>query len=789
MLDSLKSRIAKCGRHVATAIVLVTSCVYLAGVATAQEFQVDEIVVEGNQRLERETVLSHLTFEVGGTVSAADINASLRALTETGLFEDVAIEPGTNSLTIRVVERSFINAVEFEGNEIITSEILQSAIRSEPRTVFSPVVVEEDARRIVEAYGRAGRLSATVAPQLVERDGNRVDIIFEIDEGPISRIRKVSFIGNRAFSDSTLRDVVESKEAAWYRIFASTDMFDAGRVDVDQEALTRYYNGRGYADFEVLSVVSSLTESGSGFVITFTVSEGPRYEFGEINVSSEAMDVEVGDLADYINFDPGELYDGIAIERTATAMLNDIENQGIAFVTVDTRIEKDPENRTVTVDFVLVPSIEQYVERIEIEGNVRTLDEVIRRQFTFVEGDALNRSRIAATRRNIRGLRFFGNVDIRTEPGSREDRVIVRAVVEERSTGSLTFGIGYSSSSKFVGSISLEEQNLLGRGQRLKFTYETSNTLDTYQIGFTEPYFLNRDLAAGIDMYRTTTDDDEDTSYTLTRTGISPEIEFSIGERTRFTADYKLENKDITSSGGTSPLLQVNPGRTTLSSLGYELVWDRRDDPLEPRTGIVAGIEQELAGLGGDTKFASIQVFGRYFTPLDRDEQVIGSVSLRGGAVESFGGYELQSADRFYLGGSRLRGFSPRGIGPIDDDELLGGKYYSAARVEVTSNFVFPEELGIRSGIFLDAGTLFGLDKTSYDVGTPPADRPPCPPVQQPTNCVFSVDDSVQLRASAGVVLFWSSPIGPMQFTFAKPLKEQDGDETESFRFTVGSPF
>ena len=345
------------------------------------------------------------------------------------------------------------------------SEALAAGIRTRSRTVYSPATVEADAARIVDLYGRSGRLAATVVPKYIERDNNRVDIVFEIDEGPISRVRRIAFIGNRIFSDWTLRRVVNSREAAWYRIFASTDLFDAGRLEADKALLGRYYAGRGYADFEVLSAVASLTESGSGFVITFTVSEGERYDFGEVSLVSELPEVDPEALHELIEFETGDIFDAIAAVQTGEAIQGDLERAGQPFVDIDIATTKNEESLTVDVAFRVIPAAQVYVERIQIDGNIRTLDSVLRREFTFAEGDAFNRSKLAATRRNLRSLGFFSSVDLRVEEGTRPDRIVVLVDVEEQSTGSLSFGIGYSSVDKVVGSITLTERNLLGRGQ------------------------------------------------------------------------------------------------------------------------------------------------------------------------------------------------------------------------------------------------------------------------------------------------------------------------------------
>ena len=775
-----------------------------AGVSHAQEVAVQEIIVEGNQRIEAETVQFYLDLNPGDVVSPGEINASLRALQDTGLFEDVALELRDSTLVVRVRERPFVNNVTFEGNDIVDSETLAAGIRTRSRTVYSPATVEADAARIVDLYARSGRLAALVVPKYIERENNRVDIVFEIDEGPISRVRRIAFLGNRVFSDWTLRSVINSREAAWFRIFASTDLFDAGRLEADKALLSRYYAGRGYADFEVLSAVASLTESGSGFVITFTVEEGERYDFGQVSLASELTGIDSDALRELIDFETGEVFDAIAAVQAGEAIQSELERAGQPFVDVEIETTKNEEALTMDVAFRILPSEQVYVERIQIDGNVRTLDSVLRREFTFAEGDAFNRTKMAATRRNLRALRYFSSVDLRVEEGSRPDRVVVQVEVEEQSTGSLSFGVGYSSVDKVVGSITLTERNLLGRGQEVAVSYETSQSGNLYRFAYTEPRFRGRDLAVGIDVYRSVDEGGSIQTYDLTRTGLSPTVEFPLSDETRIGLNYQLESAETDTTTGSSDLIRSKAGKTLSSSAGYRVVWDRRDDALQPRAGTILTLSQQIAGLGGDTRTVATETAANLFTPLDREGTVIGSLRFRGGAVIPFGSYELEGADRFFIGGSRLRGFAFGGVGPRDPltEEPLGGKYYAIASAELLSDVFLPEELGIRAGLFVDVGTIWGLDKSSYgprssvaksiaDLGAARGGAINCGDRSGTTymDCMILVDDDARIRSSAGAQLVWASPVGPMRFVFATDIQKEDYDIGESFRFIIGAPF
>ena len=775
-----------------------------ASVAQAQEVGLQEIIVEGNQRIEAETVQFYLELNPGDVVSPGEINASLRALQDTGLFEDVALELRDSTLIVRVRERPFVNNVSFEGNDIVDSETLAAGIRTRSRTVYSPATVEADAARIVDLYARSGRLAAMVVPKYIERDNNRVDIVFEIDEGPISRVRRIAFIGNRIFSDWTLRRVVNSREAAWYRIFASTDLFDAGRLEADKALLSRYYAGRGYADFEVLSAVASLTESGSGFVITITVDEGERYNFGEVSLVSELSDIDSDALRELIDFEAGEVFDAVAAVQAGESIQGDLERAGQPFVDVEIQTTKNVDARTMDVAFRILPAEQVYVERIQIDGNIRTLDSVLRREFTFAEGDAFNRTKLSATRRNLRALRYFSSVDLRVEEGSRPDRVVVLVEVEEQSTGSLSFGVGYSSVDKVVGSITVTERNLLGRGQEIAVSYETSGGGNLYRFAYTEPRFRGRDLAVGIDLYRSVDEGGNIQTYDLTRTGMSPTVEFPLSDETRIGLNYQLESTETETTTGSSDLIRAEAGKTLSSSAGYRVVWDQRDDALQPRAGTILTLSQQVAGLGGDTRTIATETTANLFTPLDREGTLIGSLRFRGGTVIPFGSYELEGADRFFIGGSRLRGFAFGGVGPRDPltEEPLGGKYYAIASAELLSDVFLPEELGIRAGLFVDVGSVWGLDRNSYgprssvarsiaDISAMRGGSINCEDTSGATymGCTISAEDGARIRSSAGAQLVWASPVGPMQFVFATNIQKEDYDIGESFRFIIGAPF
>jgi outer membrane protein insertion porin family len=660
--------------------------------------------------------------------------------------------------------------VAFEGNDAIDDEALEPNVSSRPRRAFTRARAEADAQVLTEIYRRSGRFGAQVNPVIIELPDNRVDLVFEIDEGPVTGVSSINFIGNRAFSNRRLRSVIETSETGILSIFTSTDVYDPDRLELDAELLRRFYLSRGFADFTVLSAVAELSPDRRGFFITFTVEEGEIYTFGPQTVQSLAEGLDATEFEALIIPREGDTYDASAVERTIDRMVFLAGQKGFAFVRVQPRPIRDAQARTIGVVYELVEGPQVFVERIDIEGNTRTLDRVIRRQFDLVEGDAFNSRVVENARRDIRGLGFFSKVDVRTERGSAEDRANIRVKVEEQPTGSLTFGLGFSTADGPLGEVSISERNFLGRGQFVRARALVAGEQQVFDFAFREPAFLDRDLEAGFDVFYRLEDRDDESSFEQTNIGFVPRLSFPLSENGRLALNYKIASDEIRDVRfDASPLIKADEGTAITSSVGYTYTYDRRNDIIDPTSGYLFRFSQDFAGLGGDTQYVRTTALATAFTSF-LAEDVRASITLEGGYIYSFGD-DIRITDRFTIGGDILRGFRRGGVGPRDQvtDDFLNGNIFAVARNEVTFPIGLPEELGITGGVFADVGTIFKLDNTN--AGT------------------YSVDDEAKLRASAGVSLFWRSGFGPLRINLALPLVEEDGDDTELFRLTAGTRF
>ncbi|MGB0922263.1 MAG: outer membrane protein assembly factor BamA [Alphaproteobacteria bacterium] len=733
-------------------------------VAHAQQGSVDEIRVEGSQRIEGETVRSYMVIREGDQYDDELVDQSLKSLFATGLFADVIISRDGNDLVVNVVENPIVNRIAFEGNQKLDEEKLLAEVRLTPRSVYTRARVQGDSQRIVELYRRSGRFAATVDPKIIELPQNRVDLVFEINEGPVTGIRRINFIGNKKFTDQELRGIVLTAESRWWKILTSNDNYDPDRVAFDRELLRRHYLQRGYADFRVLSAVAELTRDREDFYLTFTVEEGEVYEFGTMRVESEIDSLNPGTLRGLVRTHTGEKYNADEIDKTIEEMTTLAGTLGYAFVDIRPRVKRDREKQTVDITYQIEEGPRVYVERINIVGNSRTLDQVIRREFRLAEGDAFNSVLLERSRNRIRALGFFGNVDVREEPGSLEDRTIINVEVEEQSTGELTMGAGFSSANSFVAEVRVTERNLLGRGQRLNLGALIGSRRSELDFSFTEPYFLGRKLAAGFDLFRVTNDFQDEASFDSRSTGTGIRFGFPVTEYTRLNARYVFRQDIIENVGaGASLAVLRSEGSEITSSVGYTLGYDSRDDLRWPSKGYRASLQQDIAGLGGTTRYIRSELKYAYYHSLIEDVVLVGSAET--GFIHGLG-KDVRITNRFFIGPDDVRGFDRAGLGPRDGatDDGLGGNLYYTMGGEVIFPLGLPEEFGIRGSLFVDAGSLSIIDDD--DVG---------------------IRDIGSMRLSTGFGIAWDSPFGPIRIDFTEIIMKESFDKTERVRFSFGA--
>jgi outer membrane protein insertion porin family len=768
---------------------------------------VQRIIVKGNERIESSTVVSYMPIQPGEAVDPARIDLALKSLFRTDLFSDVKINFEGGDLIVTVVENPIINRVLFEGNSGLKEDKLRDEVTVRPRGIFTRSKVQADVARIIELYRRSGRISANVTPQIVELPQKRVDLIFKIDEGPKSGILRVNFLGNHAFSDNDLRDVVVTEQSHWYKFFSSNANYDPDRLEYDKEQLRKHYRNRGYYDFRVISAVAELAPDKNGFVVTYTIDEGPEYKFGDVKVTSQLQKLDTNLLKALVPVRTGQLYEDEKIEQATDTITFAAGAAGFAFVDVRPRYTPNREKKVVDVNFEVNEGPRVYVDRIDIVGNTQTLDYVIRREMNLAEGDAYNRALVDRSKNQIKALGFFKDVDITEIPGSAPDRTGLQVKVEEQATGELSFSAGYSSVDQLVLDLGITQRNFRGRGQNVRARVSLGSLRQQVDFSFTEPRFLGRDLAAGLDAYYYRYDLTEFSAYKTETYGIGGRLNFPMSLNSRGSTRYTLrqDSVEIDQSLCTEQLVSSalcnQRGKFLTSLVGYGYRLDRRNDPINPTRGFTFGVDQDLAGVGGDVKYVKTEGDVGWYHGFSKS--FILSVTGSAGFVGGWGGDQVRINDRFFKGGNNFRGFETAGIGPRDNSpnrqDALGGKAYVIGSAELTIPTFLPEQYGIKAALFTDIGTLGLLDDQDlfYRVGdadclnptttdstgatilnlATPGTRNPC------------VKDDLSLRASAGLSIFWRSPMGPIRFDFSQVLAKEPYDKTETFRFSTSTRF
>ncbi len=736
-----------------------------------QSYRFTQVKIEGNQRVDAPTILSYAGLKRGAAVSAAELNDAYQRVAASGLFEQVEFIPAGATLIIRVQEYPTINIVNIEGNRRLKDEDLLAVVQSRSRHVFSPARAEADAAAITEAYRQAGRLAATVTPKIIRRSGNRVDLVFEVIEGKVVEIERISFVGNRAYSDRRLRRVLGTKQAGILRAIIKSDTFIADRIEFDKQVLRDFYLSRGYIDFRVLSVTSALTRKRDAFLITFKVHEGQQFRIGEVTASSDLPGIDPQEYLKVSKMRPGKVYNPALVDRAITRMERLALKRGLNFIRVEPRVSRNDRDLTLDIEFVISKGPRVFVERIDIEGNATTLDRVIRRQFRTVEGDPFNPREIRDAAERIRALGFFSKADVNAREGTAPDQVIIDVNVEEQPTGSLNFGASYATDSGLGLTLGFSERNFLGRGQSLSFKVNTAESDRAFLFRFTEPALLGRDLTFGINMSYVTSDR-SNALYSTRIARFSPSLAFPVSENGRLQIRYEARAAEVYDvDAGSSPILQADAarGREISSAIGYSYSYDSRKTGLNPNAGVVFRFSQDYAGLGGDNKYIRTTALLGGETRVLNEEVTLRAV-LEGGAIASISG-ETRITDRFSLNSGKLRGFAPNGLGPRDttaaNNDALGGNLFAVVRLEAEFPLGLPEEYGLTGGVFLDTGSLWGLDDLH---GT-------------------SVDDGFHLRSAIGFSLFWDTGIGPLRFNFSRVLKKQPYDEERNFEFTISTTF
>lgn len=744
----------------------------------ANQARIERIAVIGNERIEPATISSYLSVQPGSPFEPAMIDRSLKTLFETGLFSDVVMERDGNTLLIRVIENPIINRVVFEGNRRLKRDKLLEEVQLRPRMIFTRAKVSADVGRIIELYRRSGRFAAVVEPKIIQLDQNRVDLVFEITEGPKSRVSRVNFIGNQVFSDNKLRKVMATKESRWWKIFGSDDTYDPDRMAYDRELIRQHYLQNGYADFRIVASVAELTPDLNDFFMTFTVEEGELYTFGKIEVESQIKDLKADIMKIFVTAKEGETYNAKEIENSIDSITNMGGILGFAFLDIEPIMQRNKDARTLDIKFVINQSRRTYIERINITGNVRTLDRVIRREVRLVEGDAFNSIKVNRSESRLKSLGFFKEVDIEQTEGSKPDRVILDMTVQEQPTGEFQFGGGFSSYEKFMLNISMSERNLRGRGQNGTISFTYSRLRKQLQLSFTEPYFMDKQISAGFDLYRSQSSSYIRSSYSTDSTGVGFRLGFAVSEYIFAQVRYSLraDNVKMSNVNINSPYLMDSLGKYTTSSIGYSLGHDSLNDYLKPTDGQRVTLSQEVAGLGGNVRF--IKSTFEYDRFQDVYKGFIFHLGAEAGHIMGLG-QDVRINNRFFLGNPRFRGFSAAGVGPKDirSNNFMGGNLYYVG----TAEMFLPlgravDEMGVKFSIFTDVGALAKPDMREFDINGNPIDNS------------YIISNGAP-RMTAGVGVTWDSPFGPFRIDMAKAIMKQPTDRTEFLQFNIGTMF
>ena len=736
--------------------------------ASAQSYVFNAVQIDGNQRVEDGTILSFAGISRGTSVTAGELNDAVQRIRNSGLFENVDVTPRGRTLVISVVERPTVNRISVEGNTKVRDADLLSVVQSQARRVYSPDQAERDTTAISKVYASKGRINAIVRPSIILRSDNRVDLVFTVVEAGVTEIERISFVGNRFYSEGRLRRVLETKQAGILRAIISRDTFVEDRIAFDRRALTDFYNSRGYVDFEIQNVDVALTRERDAYLVTFNVQEGQKFTFGNVTLISDIPEADAQVFRDELKLRTGAVYSPALVDREIARLERLALRLGLNFVQVDPRITRNDRDLALDIEFALVRGPRIFVDRIDIEGNNTTLDRVVRNQFRIVEGDPFNPRSIRESAERIRALGFFANANVEPREGSSANQVIIYVDVEEGNTGSLSFGANYNSDTGLGLVASFRQSNFLGRGQALNVQLSTAETNRVFSFSFQEPQFLGRDLGFGLNLDYSTTDN-ENALYDTETFRFKPSLTFPVSENGRLQLFYAYNYEDIT--GVTTPSEPIRDdeliGGVGSSSIGYGYSFDTRRTGLNPNAGVVFRFGQEFGF--GDAQYIKTTALAAAETKV-LNEEVTLRATIEGGYLDYTKG-QSRITDRFFLGSRQMRGFEAGGIGPRDDvsDDALGGDVFAVARLEVEFPIGLPSEYGISGGAFIDYGSVWDIGRAV------PADT--------------VLYDDFTGRAVAGLSVFWDTPIGPLRFNFTKTLEAQAFDKPKSFDVTISTNF
>ncbi len=736
----------------------------------------------GNQRIEAETVKHYLTLKAGQRYDAVKVDESIKALFATGLFRDVHIKLEKSALVVVVAEAQLIRNVAFEGAKEVSSDTLAKEAQLKASGLYTPGRAQADMQRILEVYRRQGYYGAQVEAKIIELDHNRVDLVYEIREGAVTKVAGINFMGNASFSDAELRGAITTTESGLLDFLKPTSIYDPDRLNLDRELLRRFYLRNGFADMRVVSAGADADQEKKGFFLTFVIEEGPRYTFGSIDVELKLRSLNAEALRKRLLGNPGDIYNAELVEKSVEALTAAAAGQGEPFGQIRPRMDRDPRTRTISVVYTVERGQREYIERIDFTGNLTTRDEVIRREFRIAEGDAYNKVMVEQAKHRLMKTGFFKDVKITKEKGSAPDRTVLNVAVEEQQTGELSFAAGYSTSAGIIGDVTYTERNLMGTGQYLQVKLEGAlSGAEGLTVNWTEPRFLDHNLSFGVDAFIKNSDYTQASGYTVAgyedfrvggalRFGVPVTDEFSVG------FNYTLMLDDVYNLDPNASLaVKQIAGKAVISSIGYNLIYDTRDNKKKPTRGFYFKETQDFAGAGGDVNYIRSTAEMRAYYPVT--QEITLAARTTGGTIMGWGGQSVRVVDAFYKGGETIPGFQPAGLGPRDalTGDALGATTFYSATTELRFPLPFlPQDLGLSGAVYTAAGSAFGTDAQKFASAYA---------AQHGTTNTLVISDSSALRSSVGASIIWDSPVGPLRADYSYVLSKAAADKTQAFGF------
>lgn len=733
-------------------------------------WKVNNIIITGNQRIERETILSKITLLEGSKFQDSKIDKTLKELFATGLFKDVKITANRakNNVTITVIENPIVNKIDFEGTKAIKKGTLQSEISLKPRSNFNKSKLQNDINKIKDIYNFSGRFSATIQPKIIELPQNRVNLVFEINEGQKTVVRKIVFIGNDNFKDKELKSLLNTQEKKWYKFFFNKDTYDPQKLEFDKELLRLFYTSKGYADFKVLTSLVEVTRDKKSFIITFTLDEGEKYQFGNIAAQSYVSEIADKEIMPHINIKQGELYNSNKIQETIDKIIKYMSDRGYAFVDINPEISQDHEKKQVHLNFIINKSKKTYINNINITGNSRTLDKVIRREMRIAEKDPYNSSLLERSEMRIRNLDYFDKVDFAVKKGDYDDQVDVDINVKEKSTAQINLGFGYSTLDGLLAKLGYTDYNFLGKGQELGASISKAHRSTNFELSLADPYFLDKDLLSSVELFSTNQDPIESTSFKSNSVGITFRVGYNITEYLNHSLRYSINKSRIIANKEAAKTVLEQQGRYITSLIGQTFLYDKTNSKFRPNKGYFIKLNQDLAGFGGNVDFLRHELNGSYYIPIKKaiTLKLSGNISH----IKSIGD-NTRINDRFFLGGDDLKGFQYAGVGPRDKvtGDALGGNLYYLMSAELMFPLGLSQELDINGVVFMNAGGLHNTELSKEDKKT--------------------INYSTKPRAAVGVGVNLSSPMGPIGVYYSKTISKQSFDKSKTILLIFQTPF